>query len=286
MAGGKKKGKLVLFAAGLATAAAACSPAAAADRTEKNEELTVRFLKVGKADAIILQCGQETMVLDTGEEDDGQELVEKLEQMDADRVDCLIITHFDSDHVGGADTLIQHMPVDRICIPAYEGDGEEYRDFLKAMEEAGVEADRLTEAVTLTLGNAEVLIEPPASYEMGDSDQEYDNDFSLITTVRHEGQVLVFMGDAEEKRIREWTGTGQAEDCDLIKIPHHGKYDAALESLIEVTRPEYAVITCSKKNPPEGKTLKLLKQQKAEVFLTRDGDITVTSGGKGLEISQ
>ena len=57
------------------------------------------FLKVGKADAIVLESGGRAMVIDTGEEDDGQELVDFLKNRNISLVDVLIITHYDKDHV-------------------------------------------------------------------------------------------------------------------------------------------------------------------------------------------
>ena len=67
--------------------------------------LTATFLKVGKADAAVLTCGNRTLVIDTGEPDDGAQLVRFLQNAGAASVDALIITHFDRDHVGGAAAL-------------------------------------------------------------------------------------------------------------------------------------------------------------------------------------
>lgn len=49
-------------------------------------------------------------------------------------VDTLIITHYDQDHVGGADTLVEAMEIGRVLLPAYEGDSTEYVDFMNALE--------------------------------------------------------------------------------------------------------------------------------------------------------
>ena len=67
------------------------------------DTLEVCFLKVGKADAIVLMCRDETMVIDCGEEDDGREVLACLKSRGVKEVDVLVITHFDKDHVGGAE---------------------------------------------------------------------------------------------------------------------------------------------------------------------------------------
>ena len=248
--------------------------------------MSVDLLKVGKADAIVLQTGDNTMVIDTGEEDDGEELVDFLTNKGVSHVDVLIITHFDQDHVGGADTLIESMDVEQIYIPAYEGMHTEYFDFLCALEGKGITPTPLTQSVRFPFGDAEVLVEPPTSYEIASDTVENDNNFSLITTVVHGQNRLVFMGDAEKQRIRQWLDSGTAADCDFLKVPHHGVYNTALEDLLNATTPEYAAICSSSKHPAAPETLELLKQHGAEIFETKDGNITVISNGSKLELHQ
>ena len=66
------------------------------------------------------------MVIDTGEEDDGPDLVEFLQKRSIRELEALIITHYDKDHVGGADTLLEHIPVKKVYVPEYVGTGSEY----------------------------------------------------------------------------------------------------------------------------------------------------------------
>ena len=77
--------------------------------TEKLPLLETSILKVGQADVIILTEGKEAMVIDAGEEEDGVELVETLTEKGITQVETLIITHYDKDHVGGADVLLEQM---------------------------------------------------------------------------------------------------------------------------------------------------------------------------------
>lgn len=85
------------------------------------------LLKVGKADAIVIQTSKENMVIDTGEED-GEELVMFLKKQGISRVDTLLITHYDQEHVGGADTLMESMETERVIIPDYEEVEAELRE--------------------------------------------------------------------------------------------------------------------------------------------------------------
>ena len=257
---------------------------------ESRNVLQVQVLKVGKADAIVLFCGGETMVIDCGEEEDGQEVLAYLQEEGVSKIDVLMITHFDKDHVGGADTVMEGMPVRRVILPAYTGSGTEYEDFMAVLEKAGVEPENVQEPVRFQLGDASVLVEPPASYEIpvdnANDDEEYDNNFSLITTVEFCDQRMTFAGDIEKQRIQEWLAQGSQEPCAVLKVPHHGVYNKALEDLFGTLQPAYAIICDSKKNPADDRTLELLRQCGAECFETKDGDISVLCDSKGIEVQQ
>ena len=248
--------------------------------------LTVKLLKVGKADAIVALTDSHVLLIDTGEEDDGEEIVEFLQKRSISAIDAMIITHFDQDHVGGADTVLEEFPVKTVYIPDYESSHPEYLDFLAAAEQTSAIIERLTDPVSFRFGDAEVLIEPPASYSIPDNTADFDNNFSLITTIQHGDNRLVFMGDAEKQRIRQWLADSQPESCDFLKVPHHGIYNKALAELFETLSPRYAVICSSQKNPAEHKTLELLKQYCPSIFETKDGNVTVISNGTLLEVQQ
>lgn len=277
-------------AVGILLGIAACVLIVTTGKTVKGdgglEPLKATLLKVGKADAIILQCQDHTMVMDAGEEEDGEEVIQFLNDQGISKVDILLITHFDQDHVGGADTLIETLPVGEVFLPDYEGNSTEYVDFIAALQEKEITPKRLREPVEFMLGEAQVLVEPPVSYETLVEGAEMDNNFSLITTIMHGENRLLFTGDAEKQRIREWIQGKTAVDCDFLKVPHHGVYNTALQELLDRTSPEYGVICSSNKNPADVQTLELLKGRNCSVFQTKDGNVTVISDGGCLEVHQ
>jgi len=252
--------------------------------------LTAKIFKVGKADAMVLQQEDKVIILDAGEEEDGLEIVEYLQKQSLSQVDALIITHFDKDHVGGADTVLEALVVERVILPDYEGISTDYQEMMDALalskEKNGTQEIRLREDWEMSWGKADILIEPPASYEIPDASKEYDNDFSLITTVRYGDTSLVFMGDAEKRLVRSWLAKNQERQCDFVKMPHHGVYQTALVELMESLRPSSAALCTSQKNPAETKTVELLKAYRVAVFETRNGDITVSSDGVRVSVKQ
>ena len=70
-------------------------------------KLTVDILKIGKADAIILRTQNHCVLVDAGEEDDGEEILSHLRTLGVTRLDCLILTHLDKDHIGSAAQILE-----------------------------------------------------------------------------------------------------------------------------------------------------------------------------------
>ena len=97
---------------------------------------------------------------------------------------------------------------------------------------------------------------------------------------------MLFMGDAEKQRTREWLDQGSIQQYDFVKVPHHGVYNTSMVDLFEKTKPKFAAICTSEKNPADTNTLNLLKSHNTVVFETKDGDIRLLSDGKKLRISQ
>lgn len=271
----RKTVAVLLLAALLGGLMSACA-------ADGGETLTAAFLNIGKADAILLRCGGETLVIDTGESEDGRKLLKALEEEGAQRVDTLIITHFDRDHVGGAALLAEKLPIGRVLLPDYESDREEYGRFLQALDAAGITPERLRESVRFSLGGAEVLVEPPPTYleEVG------DNDRSLITTVTFGSRRLVFMGDSEKQRTRRWLADCAPVPCDFVKLPHHGVYDKSLPELLAALKPRWAVVCDSDKNPAEEETLAALAEAGVRLYRTAEGEVRLTCDGKTITLSQ
>lgn len=251
-----------------------------------DQAVKITLFKVGKADAILLEKENYTMVIDAGEEEDGEEIVTYLEQQGKDTINDLVITHFDKDHVGGADTLVEKLNVQRAILPSYQGQNVEYSDFMQALRQRRVDTKLLEEDIRFAVQDLEIVIEPPSSYEVPENITELDNNFSLITTITHGKNRLVFLGDAQKQRIREWMQNCMAETCDFLKVAHHGVYETELPVLLDQLQPKYAAICTSYKHPAEKETLEELKKRNIYYFETKDGNVTVISDGENLELHQ
>lgn len=237
-------------------------------------------MKAGQADAIILKTQTHSVIIDLGEKDDGDEILEFLEENNITDVDYIFITHYDKDHVGGFPQVMGNITASNIIVPDYEGTSDEYREFINTVNEKNLTVTRLTEDISFVLDDVlfEVSVPKKKFYKGG------DNDYSLVISLAHGENTFLFAGDAEKERLSEVLSEF-GRQFDFLKVPHHGKYNGKTEEFINTIKPKYAVITDSEKNPASDKTILLLKTQKTEIYSTKDGDVSVLSDGKEILIN-
>ena len=250
----------------------------------EKEILSVTFLDAGKADAILLNTNNSTVLIDTGLKSNSKELVELIKSKGIDTIDYLIITHFDKDHVGGAAKIIKKFKVNNIITSDYFKDSDEVSDYLEACDESGIKAKILDEDISFTLDNVRYTVYPHIASSYSEKES---NNSSLIISVEHGENRMLFTGDANNLRIEEFI-TKQESDFkyQLLKVPYHGRYMECLPEFLNIIKPEYAVITSSEKDKEDKGTVELLEGIGTNILLTREGDIVVKSDGKKLTIEQ
>ena len=259
----------------------------------KTPGLYTVFYKIGKADAALVSEVSEdgltvNMLIDAGEEDDAEELIDKLHAEGVEALDILVVTHFDKDHIGGVPALLSAVPVKTIYMPDYTGSGAAYDAFMAAL--AVYEGDQivLTADSVIDFGKStdsiesEVWISTPKASVY---DKKQDNNSSLAVFVTYGNHTLLFAGDAERARQEELLSEGLSH-VSLLKVPHHGVWNKGLDDFFAACTPDYAVITCSDKNPAESKTTESLASIGTKIFETRNGDIHVRVDAEGITVLQ
>ena len=169
-----------------------------------------------------------------------------------------------------------------MLVPAYSKGSSTYRRFTAAMEAAGIQPTALTETLTFELDRAQYTVYPPERTSYPNNE---DNEYSLIVGVTHGENRFLFAGDALTERLGEFTALGEGT-YDFLKVSNHGDYFEGVEAFFRAVSPKYAAITCSDKNPADARTVSALEAVGAQVFLTRDGSVKVTSDGRTISVLQ
>lgn len=246
-----------------------------------NPGVRVTYFDVGKGDAILIETQGHTVLIDAGYDDTFPVIEGYLKKQGIQKLDYLAITHFDKDHVGGADRIVSNFDIGQVLQPDYESDAGQYLEYCFAMEEKGVQPVSVTEPLQFGLDGAEFYIYPPQKEQY----KEEDNDFSLVIRMVYREKSFLFAGDCEEERLDELLAqTDFGLSHDVLKVPHHGKREDNSGEFLAAVSPEAAVITCSEEKPASDKICDMLTGLGAEIYLTADGTVTCLCDGESLQM--
>ncbi len=246
------------------------------------DKIDITCLKAGAADAFVLISDDHVVVIDTGLDKNKEDLVELMKDKGVTRVDELIITHFDKDHVGGADAVIDEFEIGNVYATYQSKDSDDITHYYEALERKGlrenvVRTDFFYEADGVTY---EIFAPKKTEYI-----NKTSNNSSLVIRVSLGDYSMLFAGDAEEERIEELLDTPGLEST-VLKVPHHGRNKTNFEEFIEYISPEYAIITSSKSEPEDQEVIDALEANDCQVYLTRNGTIEIEISSNGIDINQ
>lgn len=259
------------------------TPAISAEPTEQPvSELTVHFIDVGQADAAILQCEDDTMIIDGGNVADSSLIVAYLKKLNIDNIDSMVCTHAHEDHFGGLSAPLSVMPVGAIYASPMESDSKTYQNFKRKAADQNTEIIHPVNYESFSLGSArvEILACPDNADNL--------NNTSIILKVTHKNKSFLFMGDAEREEEQTLLDRGLLKS-DVLKVGHHGSDTSTSYPFLREVMPEYAVISVGKDNSyghPTNEVLSRLRDADVKVFRTDlQGDIIMKSDGDNITVT-
>ena len=248
--------------------------------------IRVYTLNVGKADCILIRTPKHLVVIDTGETETEDQVLNCIKGTGTKTVDYLILTHFDNDHIGGADKILKKTTVGQVLEPDYERDSKKKAELDRALDKAGITPMKVTEQFSFVLDGAEFTVYPPIKTDYPESD-ERDNLMSLAVSVTYGDTSFVFAGDAEGERLSELLQQLPDRTVSFLKVPHHGNFDDYYSyAFLSKLRPAYAAITCSGTARPDQALLKCLDNLGCRTYLTFSGIVTASTDGVSVSVTQ
>lgn len=248
---------------------------------ESEYEFKIYFFNAGKADAILLSKDNKYMMIDTGERSLSTEILNYFKSNNIEKLDYLIITHFDKDHVGSASNIIDNIEIGEVIQSNYPKDSEYYNDYINSLNKKSITPTTVSGDYKILFDDIEIVVNGPS--DIYDSNES--NNSSLIISITHKDNKFLFMGDAQNARIKDFLATNE-ETYDFLKVPYHGNYLKRLEDVLKDKKIKYAVITSSNKEMEDIDTLDLLSKYDVKYYLTRNGSIKVLSDGNKIVFKQ
>lgn len=243
----------------------------------------ILIFDVGQGLSVAVQTQRHTLLFDTGpdyagEADSGNRiLVPALRGLGVDRLDTLVLSHGDIDHIGGTDSLLQAIPVDRILTSL---DSDDPR--LKGM--ANIDACR--DGVQWDWDGVHFeLLHPSALIPT----KQHNNDSSCVLRIGVGERHLLLTGDIEKaSEARLLQLHPDKLPADLLVAPHHGSRSSSSPAFVAAVNPRYVAFTAGYRNrfhhPHPEVVLRYIKQGSQHLRSDRDGAITVELEASGIKL--
>lgn len=259
-----------------------------------SSQLDVVFFDVGQGDAalVALPNGQHLLV-DAGPRspyaDAGSAvIVPHLQWYGINRLDAVVISHADSDHLGGLPAVLRHIPVERVILNPVKESTRLTREVHHVLDSLAVPVEPAYAGDTLSIdpGTYIQVLNPPKEV----SPRLGDNEASIVMRIVYGKTRLLFTGDIERAAER-WVVAqyGDFLPSDVVKVGHHGSSTSSIPALIERAASDsgWAVVSVGRRNRfglPAPSVLRRWQDAGTKVLTTaQDGAIWMRTDGRQME---
>lgn len=259
-------------------------PDSGMDDISDGQKLKIYFLDVGQgASQLLVTPSGKTMLIDAGNNDKEQTMLDYLTKYHISKLDAVIGTHPDADHIGGLDKVIDQVPVTSIYMPKVQSNTKTFESLLKSIKSKGLKVKTAKAGVSFDLDKQVhvAMLAPKGSYED-------TNNMSAVVKVTFGQHSFLLTGDAESESEKAMIASGADLRADVLLVGHHGSNSSTTLKFLKTVNPKYAVIQVGKDNTyghPKSTVLNRLQKQGVKVYRNDlQGTVTVTSDGNSLQI--
>ena len=244
-----------------------------------NSNLEIYFFDVGQADSIFINNNGYSVLIDAGNNSDGENIVRFLKEKNISDIDVVLGTHPHEDHIGGLDDIINNFEVKKIYMPDAISTSESFNDVLDVIEEKNysVYIPIIDEVFNLNDMKFKVIYT---------GTEEDLNDCSIVLRLDFGDTSYLFTGDISTSVEKDLLT--KDINVDVLKVAHHGSNYSSSEIFLSNVSPKYAIISVgydNKYNHPSNVILDRLKN--SYIYRTdEDGTIKIDSDGKNISVSK
>lgn len=248
------------------------------------QPLEIAMLDVGHGDSILITTPHKnTILIDTGDSysydgktyDSGERtVVPYILDQGYRKIDLLILSHLDSDHIGGLEAVSKSLKINNIGLSINSNKKEGISKIQEIIKKEKAKTIYLSKNQEFNIDGVNFKILLPAKKER----IEDENNDSIVILMEYQGIKTLFMGDLEKEGEQELIKNNKDLDIDILKIGHHGSITSTTKELIEATTPKVALISVGTrfKSIPSNEVLDRLGSVYSKVYRTdKMGQITL-----------
>ena len=247
-----------------------------------DSELKIYYLNVGQADSILIQNEGQNMLIDAGNNADGENIVEFLQSLNISKIDFLVGTHPHEDHIGGIDDVINNFDIGTIYMPKVATTTKTFEDVLDAIENKSLTVTTPEIGKSFNIGSANFQILSAGT------DEEDLNSCSIVLKLTFGNLAYLFTGDEETVNEEQMISSGYDLSADVLKVAHHGSNTSTSEEFLDKVSPKIAIIMVGAENSyghPHNEILNRLNARDIKIYRTdTDGTILITSDGNKNDV--
>ncbi len=262
-------------------------PAATATPVVGSDTVRVYFIDVGQGSSTLIQQGSDGILVDAGEREAAQTVIDTIKTAGVKTLKYVIATHPHSDHIGGMTDVLNAVKAENIILPRLSQSNtpttKTYEKFLTAISSNGVKAIAASFGKSYTVGNISIDILGPLV-----QDQNLNN-MSVVCKVNAFRTSILLPGDAEKEEIASMRNKGADFSCDIMLMAHHGSSTSYDTRYLGAASPAMAIISCGKDNDyghPHKEIRNYLSKNKIETHRTdKEGTIIVDLTASGYRLA-
>lgn len=245
--------------------------------------IKIYALDMGQADATIVQDGETTVLIDAGNNKDEEKIVNILNELGIDKIEYVIATHPDADHIGGMDSVIQNFEIDTFFMANDTKDTKTFEDVQYELEQNNINVIIPKKNKKIILGNSIIEILPPK--------EEYSasNNNSIVARIIFNEFEMLFTGDMETEWEDDFLNENNNIKSDILKVAHHGSNSSTQIKFLNEVVPKIAIISAGLDNKyghPHQEVIDRLNAKNIKIFRTdKDGNILIETDGINIKVS-
>ena len=240
----------------------------------------VSILDVGQGDSSLIRLKNKNILIDTGGninyDISKNILIPYFKSVGIKKIDYLVLTHGDYDHMGEAINLVENFKVEKVIFNCGEFNDLE-KKLIKVLDKKNTKYYSCIK---------ELNIDDNKLYFLNTKEYDNENDNSNVIYTELNGYKLMFMGDAGIEKEKDILGKYNLSNIDVLKVGHHGSKTSSSRTFIDEINPKYSIISVGKNNRyghPNKEVLNTLEDSK--IYRTdQDGSIIFKIKNNKLKI--